>query len=62
AATFEWICDVLKANDYKLDEGTYRLGRTLEFDPEKEQFVGDPEADKLLTRPYRAPYVVPEKV
>ena len=62
AATFEWIADVLKANDYKLDEGTYRLGRPLEFDPDKERFVGDDEANKLLTRPYRAPFVVPEKV
>ena len=62
AATFQWICDVLKANDYKLSEGTYRLGRTLNFDPEKEQFIDDPEADKLLTRPYRKPFVVPEKV
>ena len=62
AATFEWICDILKANKYQLGEGTYRLGRTLEFDPETEKFVNDPEADKLLTRPYRKPFVVPEKV
>jgi len=62
AATFQWLCDVLKANDYKLGEGTYRLGRTLEFDPETEQFIGDDEANKLLTRPYRKPFVVPRKV
>ena len=40
----------------------YRLGRQLEFNPAKERFVNDPEADKMLTRNYRAPYVVPEKV
>ena len=40
----------------------YQLGRMLEFDAEKEQFVGDEEANKLLTREYREPYVVPEKV
>ena len=40
----------------------YRLGRNLEFDPENERFVGDAEADRLLTRRYRAPYVVPERV
>ena len=62
AATFEWIGDTLKANDYKLAEGTYRLGRVLNFDPEKEKFIGDPEADALLTRPYRKPFVVPEEV
>ena len=41
---------------------SYRLGRTLDFDPVKEKFVNDPEADKHLTREYRAPFVVPEKV
>jgi seryl-tRNA synthetase len=39
-----------------------RLGRSLEFDPAKEKFVKDPEADKMLTRNYRAPYLLPEKV
>jgi hypothetical protein len=41
---------------------SYRMGRTLQFDPETERFVGDSEADKLLTRPYRPPFVVPEHV
>lgn len=40
----------------------YRLGRVLTFDPKNEKFVGDKEADKMLTRDYRAPFVVPEKV
>jgi hypothetical protein len=40
----------------------YRLGRALEFDPSKERFVGDPEADEMLTRNYRDPYVVPRTV
>jgi len=40
----------------------YRVGRKLKFDGPTEKFVGDAEADALLTRPYRAPYVVPEKV
>ena len=41
---------------------SYRLGRVLTFDPAKEKFVGDKEADTMLTRPYRKPYVVPDKV
>ncbi|MFN8356842.1 MAG: Gfo/Idh/MocA family oxidoreductase [Spirosomataceae bacterium] len=41
---------------------SYRLGRTLKFDPQKEQFIGDKEANAMLTRKYRAPYVVPDKV
>ncbi|MPY89976.1 MAG: gfo/Idh/MocA family oxidoreductase [Luteitalea sp.] len=38
----------------------YRLERALTFDPETMAFVNDPEADALLTREYRAPYVLPE--
>jgi predicted dehydrogenase len=38
------------------------LGRSVEFDPKTERFVNDPEADKLLTREYRKPYVVPDVV
>jgi predicted dehydrogenase len=41
---------------------SYRLGRTLKFDPEARHFPGDAEANKMLTRNYRKPYVVPEKV
>jgi predicted dehydrogenase len=40
----------------------YRLGRKLKFDPKTEKFVGDTEADAMLTRHYRAPFVVPEVV
>jgi predicted dehydrogenase len=41
---------------------SYRLGRVLTFNPKSERFVNDPEADRMLTRNYRTPYVVPEKV
>ncbi|MCG6185942.1 Gfo/Idh/MocA family protein [Maribellus maritimus] len=41
---------------------SYRLGRTLEFDPETMKFINDPEADTMLTREYREPFVVPEHV
>jgi predicted dehydrogenase len=37
-----------------------KLGRTLTWDHEKQQVVGDEEANKLLRRPYRAPWVHPE--
>jgi len=45
-----------------LGKYTYTLGPKLEFDPGKEKFVGNPEADKLLTRDYREPFVVTESV
>ncbi|MDX1979461.1 MAG: Gfo/Idh/MocA family oxidoreductase [Bryobacteraceae bacterium] len=41
---------------------SYRMGRELQFDTAQEKFVNQPEADKLLRREYRAPYVVPDKV
>ena len=40
----------------------YRLGRTLTFDPATMRFPNDAEANALLTREYRAPYVVPDQV
>jgi predicted dehydrogenase len=45
-----------------LANASYRLGRTLRFDPESEQVIGDDEANQLLRGSYRAPFVVPEKV
>jgi predicted dehydrogenase len=48
-----------------LANASYRLGRTLNFDPEKEAVIGDDEANQLLRdgdRGYREPYVVPEEV
>jgi hypothetical protein len=33
-----------------------RLGRPLQWDPDKEQFVGDPAANVLVGKPMRAPW------
>jgi predicted dehydrogenase len=41
---------------------SYRVGRKLQFNPESEKFVGDAEADQLVTRQYRKPFIVPEKI
>jgi hypothetical protein len=49
----------------KLDLGACqgRLGLTLRFDPETERFIDAPAAaTAMLTRDYRKPYVVPDKV
>jgi predicted dehydrogenase len=41
----------------------YRLGgRKLVFDPAKEEFPHDAEANAMLKRAYRAPYCVPEAI
>ena len=39
-----------------------RVNRVLEIDPETEMVKGDKEANNHLTRKYREPFVVPEKV
>ena len=41
---------------------SYRLGRVLNFDPATESVTSDDEANRMLKREYRAPYVVPEQV
>ena len=39
---------------------SHKLGRAITWDGEKEVIVGDPEANKLLRRAYRAPWKYPE--
>jgi len=41
---------------------SYRVKRDLRFDPAAMRFAGDDEANGMLTRNYREPYVVPETV
>ena len=41
---------------------SYRVGRTVNFDPHTGDVIGDAEAQKMYTRNYRKPFVVPEKV
>jgi predicted dehydrogenase len=43
---------------------SYRLGLQLEFDPVAERFIGDGEAEanSMINRDYRAPFVLPEVV
>jgi len=45
-----------------LDNPQWTLGPKLGFDPKTEKFIDNAAADKLLTREYRTPYVVPENV
>jgi len=41
---------------------SYRLGRELRFMGDYEKFANDPEADMMLTRVYRKPYVIGNEV
>ena len=40
---------------------SWRTGRSLHWDGAKEEIIGDPEASRLLSRPYRAPWVYPDR-
>ena len=54
----------LLANGVDLDKTPATLGAMLSFDPDTERFVGEfsQPANRLVSRQYRSPFVVPEKV
>ena len=52
----------LSCNLMHLANISYRVGRTLHWDSKTMTCIGDPEANKMLTRDYRVPYVVPQNV
>ena len=59
-------CDIeeghLSASLCHLANVSYRTGRKLTFSPETETFLSDGEANMLLARNYRTPFVVPASV
>jgi hypothetical protein len=57
--TFERTRQHLVDNKVDLAATPMTLGPWLKFDPEKEMFIENSEADALLTRKYRAPFIVP---
>jgi predicted dehydrogenase len=52
----------LKEHKVNLQEAKYQLGRKLVIDAHAEMVVGDSQANELLTRNYRKPFAVPEKI
>jgi hypothetical protein len=62
AEAFGRMQEHLAANGVNLDGEQATLGVPLKMDPKTEKFLGNPQASALLTRNYRAPFVVPEKV
>ena len=55
-AVFQNMSDALP----DLKDPQYQLGPKLTFDPKAEKFVGNEQANALLTREYREPFVVPD--
>src|ERR1022692_405998 len=52
----------LGANKVDLHKTPLILGTTLKMNPKAERFTSNHKANQLLTREYRKPFVVPEKV
>lgn len=61
-ATFERMTQHLKDDGISLTDTTYFVGPTLKLDVVKERFHNNKEANAMLTRQYRAPFIVPDKV
>jgi predicted dehydrogenase len=62
AETFGRFEKHLVENGINMQTSQYTLGRRLTINPGREVFVDDTEADAMLTRNYRAPYIVPTSV
>jgi hypothetical protein len=62
--TFHHLTNNLQGVGVRLEETSYQLGRTLALDPKSERFIGEgaDKANAFLTRNYRNPFVVPEKL
>jgi predicted dehydrogenase len=60
--TFGRMEEHLRANGVDFEKDKLTFGEFLSMDPKAERFTNSREADALLTRHYRRPYVVPEKV
>jgi hypothetical protein len=52
----------MSASLVHIANASYRVGKRLSFDEKSLSFPHDKEATALLSRKYRAPYLVPEKV
>jgi predicted dehydrogenase len=62
AETYKRYQQHLEDNMLKLDELTQQVGPKLAFNAEAENFGSNAKANELLTRDYRAPFIVPEKI
>ena len=59
-ATYERMLDHLRANQVDLNGTPLTLGVALKMDSQTEKFLDNEDANALLTRNYRPPFVVPQ--
>jgi hypothetical protein len=57
--TYERTLEHLRENKIDTAYTQIRVGAQLKFDPASETFHGNDEANAMLTRPYRKPFIVP---
>jgi predicted dehydrogenase len=62
AEAFTRMAAHLDANEVDITKDDLELGLPLKFDPRAERFIGNDRANALVSRNYRAPFVVPDKV
>ena len=62
--SFERLIEHLSANRLGINKKLLALGPMLKMNPDKERFTGpmSKEANKLVSRKYRRPFVVPDNV
>ena len=54
------MADHLAKNEIKIHGSAVTLGPWLELNPKTERFTSNQKANRLLTRNYRKPFVVPD--
>ncbi len=57
--TFDRTVEHLRENNVDLEQTKLTVGALLHPEPEREAFVANPQADALLIREYRKPFIVP---
>ncbi|MEM7015489.1 MAG: gfo/Idh/MocA family oxidoreductase, partial [Verrucomicrobiota bacterium] len=62
AESWDQIKGNLEGAGVDLGMTNYQIGPVLEIDQANEQFTNNDEANKLLTRDYREPWVIPNEV
>ena len=62
AEAFDRMAGHLDANGVDIAKDNLQLGVPLRFHPKKEHFVNNEQANLLVSRNYRPPFVVPSKV
>ena len=62
AEAYDRMAAHLDANGVDITKDNVQLGVPLKFDPKKERFVDNAEANEMVTRNYRPPFVVPVQV